>query len=431
MRRPLVTVMALLAFACSPPAPAGPRPADVGRPPPPRGDRPGVTPTSCSGPEARPFGDPVVEADRAVAAGDFRVFMISSMWNRQVPEIYCPASKRFPLQSRGGRLISDTPDACGRFTHADVSDEAMSAFNGRMAATPAFQAATGCRPSTYCEEAYDKDGVNIPPGSANFDPRCPRSRNLFLAISRFGSPADLQKAIAAGARRTIDRSDANGDPARAAVIGMRLDNLKVLAAAGEKVGRDDLVSDAAGWSSSERDALPVIQYLVSRGADPTGGCAPGLEGHSALQMAVVRPSPALFDWLMAHGADPAKPIPCNSVTAVATALNGATMWAPSASAQTQAAIQRRMAIRMIQRGGVAKGADFVEMMRRKDKRTLSVLIAAWRREGTEAVMMGHLRGNAQGPAVAEMLGWVEEIEACKHKVVEFVDDRARLCAGRP
>lgn len=425
MRRPLAAILALLVCACSPPAPQ-PEKLEIGNPP--RVRQPDCKP--ASGPP-KPFADPAAAARQAAAAGDYRVFKVTGFAYHEVPEIFCPAEVGYELQSRGGIVTSDTPDFCGTHSRADITRPDMAAYNRALAESSSFEKATGCRAATYCEEAYDKDG-SISRDKAKFDPRCPRSQNLLLATIRFGTSEDLKKAIAAGALKTLDRSSPIRDPARAAVISNRLDNLKILVAAGEDPGRDHLVSDAAGAASSQVDVRPLIAYLVSKGADPTGGCAPGLEGHSSLQMAVISPSPELFDWLMANGADPAKSFEaCSSVTAIAQALNGAMMYAPSPDSDRRGAIQRRMAIRMIQRGGVAKGANPIDMLRRKDTRTLSVLIAAWRREGNEATMLAMMRANAQDPKLAEALAWVDKVEACKRKVVEFVDDRARLCAGWP
>ncbi len=115
------------------------------------------------------LGDPVAAAKANIHQGDRRPFTIASLGRISIPGVFCPSGDYW-FESRGGLVISDVPPLSGETACApNVPPEQMELYNRTLAADARFQQATGCRPSTYCEERYGKWEVEPDP----LDPRCP------------------------------------------------------------------------------------------------------------------------------------------------------------------------------------------------------------------------------------------------------------------
>jgi hypothetical protein len=371
------------------------------------------------------FGDPAQEARAALARKDYRVFTTIGFPPHDAPRILCPDGDYYSLPRRGGAYVSDQPGVCGRaHAHSDLPARTMARFNGLMAQDPAWQAATGCRAATFCEERYDKS-MSSGRMQAAPDPRCPRSPAVLAAIAANGSPADLARALDAGA--AIDGPAPGPVPIVAAVIANRLDNVKLLVSRGARVKRDDvnLLVVAVGASAPNKDVRPMLDFLAARGLD-ANACAPGMD--SPLTLAANGPDLALTRWLLDHGARPGAALACARQTPLDAALLGAAHRSSDPAAQGP---HLALAVEFLKRGGGVEAFSGGELVRPGDtRRALSILIAAKRRDGGEAELLASLLRQARGEDRIELVQWLEGVQACRRPVLRFRADHVQLCEGR-
>lgn len=384
----------------------------------------------------------VEEAAANIARGDLRPFTVYGFTPTDVPGVFCPHG-RYEMESRGGRFVSDIPDACGGMSFSNAPGTAMLAYNRIIAANPRFQAVTGCRPSTYCEERYRKGWADAP----ERDPQCPAEPGVLRAIAERGSVATLKDALQDFKGRSPHMRDAVTIAFVSALGAARWDNARLLLKAGADVNgrafapaqvshpwlrsplealfnqtRDEAhrvqmadwlfeqggnfsnpeAANALRWAAFSND-VAAVRYLVSKGAPVNHGNG----GSQALVEAVKRAQ-------LPYAEDDAK--------------DKAFAEAEHKKARVIAVILYRAGARLPQSRHVRTGRD------QWDVATASIVLAVAERQGGWEAMAAQLPGETDGSspesgAAPSPLGaYIAELRKCSRIAPRPQEDRVKLCA---
>ena len=407
--------------------------------------------------------DPARQAAINAAAGDLRVFTVHGFTPGDAPGVFCPKGDYLRLSSRGGTLVSDTPDVCGGHGFSNAPRAKMEAYNGAMAATPAFQKATGCRPATYCETKY-KHGYH--PAVPELDERCPNQPSNLAAFASRSSPEQLRAALS----RFDTRSAAGRDALTLALIealeAARWDNAKLLAVAGAEINGQARAAKGPRWLESplatvfsqttdEAGRVGMARWLIERGADFSNpeaqralkwaALAGDLPAVEFLLKAGASPNGALdkatldrearADIRTTHSAGPDTPF----YAALESALRGRGRSTPAdrAWAHREERAAKAVAVRLYLAGArFQSGAIYNNIHQNLDTDAISILLATAHRDGRLYEVLARLQEGLRLPQASredsadrrEMEAFVAALAACPTIRPRAETYRVKLCA---
>jgi len=411
--------------------------------------------------------DPVAEAKTNIAKGDRRPFTVHGFTPGDVPGVYCPSGD-YRLEGRGGTFVSDMPDACGRHIFSHAPAETMAAYNRALASDPQFQAITGCRAATYCEERYRKGRTD----RRQRDPRCPGEPEVLMHVAANGTAAALADVLADFGDGAPTSRDALTVAFIAAMGHAQWPNAEMLLRAGADVnGRaHDRYPDQRRWLGSPLEALfdqnddragkiGRARWLFAHGANFDNP-----DAHRALVWAASANDVEAVQYLLATGASPNGPQsseeldrlaggdirsagggPGYGMTPFYQALAMATQkWSRDTPAEiAHADAERRKgrinAIILYRAGGrFFVGMLYDDLRREPDIKTASILLAAAQREGRLRALIerilypnGRERPLDPGKTAGEraLVAYLRKVEGCGDIRPVPQGDHIKLCRG--
>ena len=417
--------------------------------------------------EKIPLDDPVAEAKSNIARRDRRPFTVYGFTVGEVPGVFCPNGD-YRMESRGGLFVSDIPDACGAYSFANASPEAMERYNRILAADPEFQKITGCRPSTYCEERYRK-GYS---GATERDPRCPGERDVLIHVAQQADSAKLVEVL----QDFRDGSPSSRDALTAAFIEAigraQWKNAELLLGAGADINgkAKDSYPDKRKWlgspifaafnqNSDRASQIERTRWLIARGADFSNP-----EASRALWAAAFGNDVDAVNYLLAQGASVHGGYPEDDLDRLAkgdirsagggygyaqTPFNAAIgqavhRWAQRteeeiAHADAEHRKGRINAVTLYQAGGrFIVGTYYDELRQEPDIKVASIILAAAHREGRLDDLIKRLIYPAGGespippkdasPELRELIEYLKAVEACPLIRPRPMKDHVKLCA---
>lgn len=413
------------------------------------------------------LNDPVAEAAANIAKGDLRPFTVYGYTEGDVPGLFCPSGD-YHMESRGGRYVSDIPDACGTHSFTNAPDKAMWAYNRALAEDQKFQEITGCRPATYCEERYRK-GYS---GAIERDPQCPREPSILSSVAEQNDPAKLKEVLKDFEDGSSGSRDAITSAFIRAINRARWPNAEILLDAGADINgrlRDDKLNgqkwmrsplaEVFNQNGDTENKIHRAKWLFANGANFSNPHA-----HGALSVAASSNDVEAVNFLLEKGASPNGDYPKEELDRLAkgnissagggfgypstpfyAAIYGAARsWGrrtqdEKAHADAEHRKGRTIAITLYRAGGrFAVGGFYDELRHKPDIKLASIILAAAHREGRLDDLVERLLypNGRERPALPDdasfnqknFIAYLQKVEACSVVRPVSKGDYMKLCA---